>query len=199
MLEKIRNKKASITTITLFAIMCFLFPMLGVIYDIGLMHIYKQDIKNIQDLSGTTCTPITDSKGLSRYCKEQAKAYVNINLEGNTSKAKGVGKIPQGRRVDATINGIQKYRNMSDIQICNGVSTKTRICKGSNFDIDVDADPNGVGGIKIHITTKGIYYKPMFLTGALFSFIRVKNFDSKNNLFELKIPTSTFSSTYSYN
>ena len=194
MLKKIQNKKASITTITLFAIMCFLFPMLGVIYDIGLIHIYKQDIKNIQDLSGTTCTPTASGKGLSNNCDEIAKAYVNMNLTGEYHKG---GKIPLNGKYDE-LKGIQNYRMMDDIsEDCNGV-TKSRICK-QGFNINVEKKFNGVGGYNITIETVGLRYKPMFLTGALFSFIRVKNFDSKNNSIELKIPKSSFSATYSYN
>ena len=80
----IKNKKASVTTITLFAIMCILFPMLAIIYDIGMIHIYKQDLKNIQELSGTTCTPTAEEKvNMPASCKQLARSYVLANLGEN--------------------------------------------------------------------------------------------------------------------
>lgn len=200
MLKKIKNKKASITTITLFAIMCFLFPMLGIIYDIGLLHIYKQDLKNIQDLSGTACTPVTEGKGLSNDCENIARAYALINITGDIKYANGVGKLPTGGQNASEIEKIKKFRNIPNLKNCN-VDKKSRICitDGEKLDVHVTPVSNHVGGNNIRVQIRNLNYRPMFLTGTLFAFAGTKNYNMQDKVYSIDVPASTFSATYSYN
>ena len=192
MIKKYINKKqASVTTITLFAIMCVLFPMLAIIYDIGMMHVYKQDLKNIQELSGTVCTPSAETKGLPATCQELAKQYVLANIVG-------INVSPVTDKYGETIRKLRVTEK--SIPNCNSQSVgRTRICAEGGFSLDnVDVHMKDIGGgaqrMVVHI--KGIYYKPLFLNKKMFMFGNTKAPSNVRDAWELRIPESNFSGTY---
>ena len=187
----IKNKKASVTLITLFAIMCVLFPMLAIIYDIGMIHIYKQDLKNIQEVAGTTCVP--DAKGrteLPKSCIKLAEAYVFANLGQRTGFSSN--KFPD--KIRSQIGALRNTQN--GIPLCSDSGAKTtRLCKISGRQyVTVGPDPNNSRSMIVHI--QGIAYKPMFLTKTLLNFGKTKKSKEPDDFYELKIPESKFSPTY---
>ena len=185
------KKHGSVTTITLFAIMCVLFPMLAIIYDIGMMHIYKQDLKNIQDLAGTTCAPNAETKGLSQECGLLAKRYVAMNIAGKD--------IPSG--LSNSSSAIRNLRATKGITRCDSKKGKSRLCTESGDRSTNNVIAEAENG-KLRVTIKGIKYKPLFLNKNLFRFGNAKapsNTPETNEAIELKIPPSSFSGTYQYN
>ena len=185
------KKHASVTTITLFAIMCVLFPMLAIIYDIGMMHVYKQDLKNIQELAGTVCTPDAKSKGLPKNCEKLAYEYIMANLVGN-------GVSPVTSKYGASI---RKYRvTERSIPNCNSQSVgRTRICVDGSFsrdNIKVKMIDIGGGAQRMAVRIYGIRYKPLFLNKKMFMFGNTKAPSNVRDTWALNIPASNFSGTY---
>ena len=185
------KKHASVTTITLFAIMCVLFPMLAIIYDIGMMHVYKQDLKNIQELSGTVCTPDASSKGLPDICENLAYQYVMANIVGD-----GVSPVTSKYG-----EAIRKYRvTERSIPNCNSQGVgKTRLCVNGTFgqdNVKVKMKPIGGGAKRMTVNIVGIRYKPLFLNKKMFMFGNAKAPSNAEDTWELKIPESNFSGTY---
>ena len=197
MKRNINKKQASVTTITLFAIMCILFPMLAIIYDIGMIHIYKQDLKNIQELAGTACAPNAESKGLSEKCIPLAKRYVAMNLTG-----KGISGLKSGSQIQIT-----KLRVTEGIGSCSSSKTgKSRLCTegGGISENNVIAKlENGTGSSKqLVVNIVNIKYKPLFLNKKMFQFGNTKppqGTPDDNGAIPLTIPKSKFSGTYQSN
>lgn len=183
----IKNKKASVTVIALFAIMCILFPLLSVIYDIGMIHIYKQDLKNIQELSGTTCVPDAAAKvTMPKECQNLAKAYVNANLGGQGLPHADQKLLSQIGQLRNTGNGLPMCSD-------SGVKT-TRLCRTGEEIVSAREDGN-----KIKVQIINIKYKPMFLTKALLNFGRQAKKLPKDDGYALNIQPSYFSPTYQQN
>lgn len=151
--------------LVLSVIMCVMLPILAVIYDLGQMRMYQQDVKNAQEVAGLACVGVSKGsfdKGASggafgafdqSKCKRVATVTAWANL-GITAA------MPSG-------NIKMEYLN----KVKHGADNRLVKCNGKEPNVDVEPD-NSKQHFSVQI--QGICYKPMFIKPSLLNFQMLK-------------------------
>ena len=160
----IKNKKGNVMILILAVMMCVLMPVIAVIYDLGQIRMYQQDIKNAQEIAGLGCVGVSAGSiggnnvygGFSGRCANIAasSAWANLGVQG--------GKGGQGAD-----------RHWYDrVKSVRGKNTRLYACKGEQPWVDVKQTPD-----KNHFSVqiRGLCYRPLFIKADLLNFQVLKN------------------------
>lgn len=202
----LRNKKGSMIILILAVLMCMFIPMIAVIYDIGMMRLYKQDIKNAQEIAGLACigasTGSINGSGVAAggfntaNCQRIAKSTAAANLKSkylpihyevhNNSKA-NASKVENDRKSAGRLVDCKSSRGSY----------------AANFDVKVVSQQSeGAASRSFTVQVVGLCYKPVFIDSKLLNFQVLRNVANKINFrdeYHLEVAPSTFSAVYSSN
>lgn len=159
----IKNKKGNVMILILAVMMCVLMPVIAVIYDLGQIRMYQQDIKNAQEIAGLGCVGVSAATvggknaygGFSGRCKNIAasSAWANLGVQGQG-----------GQGADT-----HWYDRVKSVR---GKNTRLFACKGSTPKVDVNQTPD-----KNHFSVQiqNLCYRPLFIKPSLLNFQVLKN------------------------
>lgn len=161
-----KNKSGNVIILILAVIMCVFFPVMAVLYDLGQVRMYQQDVKNAQEIAGLACVGVSrGSFGSSSggafggfnqsTCQPVATvaAWGNLGVEANIART-----ISQNGNMDTSrFEIVKKYRKDSRLVACKGETPR----------VATPPTPDG-GHFSVHIT--GLCYKPMFIKPSLLNF-----------------------------
>lgn len=185
----IKNKKGNVMILILAVMMCVLLPVIAVIYDLGQIRMYQQDIKNAQEIAGLGCVGVSAGSiggnnaygGFSGRCKNiaAASAWANLGVQG---------KGGQG-------GDTRWYDRVKSIR---GKNTRLYACKGTTPKVDVRQTPD-----KNHFSVQiqNLCYRPLFIKPSLLNFQVLKNNPYFVNAqfrdeYEVQVMPSWFSAVY---
>ena len=148
--KKIDNKKGAMMILLLAVITMLALPMLAVMYDIAMIKVARQDVKNLQDLSGIACkSEFNDT--FKESCRAAAQDVLNANIE-----------MPSGNLKNSDVN--MDRRNSTRLKACGA----TKGVQGAKIIVDVASDKHS-----FTVKVDNICYAPVFATDTIF-----KAFDS---------------------
>ena len=191
--KEILNSKSGNVVLLIFAvIMCVFFPVMAVIYDIGQMRMYQQDVKNAQEIAGLACVGVSGgSAGISdspflggfngKNCQKIALATAWANL-GQTAQM----DPPYGTDTEYLMNVIKNQKKR--LVACEGQTPTVNVepaNKGHNFTVQI----------------VGLCYRPMFINSKLLNFKVLENSPYQANIkfkdeYKIEVRPSWFSAVY---
>lgn len=192
------NKKGSVLYLVLAVIMSVFFPVIAVIYDLGQMRMYQQDVKNAQEIAGLACIGVSkgsfkdgSSSALGAFNPESClpiatvTARENLGLDGGqyTSKLKGGADLSKLNKVKSA-----KSRN-----------SRLTNCKGETVRVTLDGKRDDQN---FSLKVEGVCYKPKFIKADLLNFQMLKNSGFKGltttfkDEYPVEVRPSGFSAVY---
>lgn len=188
-ISKLKDKKGSFTLLIVVIIMCVFIPMLGIMYDLTMMRIYRQDLRNIQEVSGIVCIPEADGlNGAFQFgaCQKAVQHYIQLNLglaksdkycdqRGNCEEFANTQSV-YGER-------IRKMRQNPNFRPCrNGGATA--------YVVPVQGTQGQWGDhySQIKIQIQGMCYRPVFLRRNIFNWRVIKGNQKDGNQFVDEYP-----------
>ena len=189
MLSKLKDKRGSFVLLVVVIIMCVFIPMLGIMYDLTMMRIYRQDLRNIQEVSGIVCIPEADGlNGAFKLgaCQRAVQHYIQVNLGLGKSDRfcdqKGVCEDFIGTE-SKNGDAIRKLRQNPNFHSCKsqGVNVYVVPVKGTEGQWS-----DHYSQIKIQI--QGMCYRPVFLRKNIFNWRAIKSTKEDGNNFADEYP-----------
>lgn len=190
------NKKGNITLLYLAVIMSLFFPLMAVIYDIGMYRVAKQDAKNLQEIAGLACVGASEGsqngngKANGAFnvgkCQMAVKQVLYQHL-GNASNLKQPF-TPTFKKLINSERHIGEYRNGRNLIEWKG--TEPRV------------EPSEINGNRVMVVQlQGIVYHPMFLKNAFLNNSIVKGVNhnvnyNANSEWYVPVTPTTFSAIY---
>lgn len=151
--------------LVLSVIMCVMLPILAVIYDLGQMRMYQQDVKNAQEVAGLACVGVS-------------KGSFDKNASGGAFGAFDPSKCKRVATVTAWANlGITAAMSSGNIKmeylnmVKHGADNRLEPCYGKKPNVDVSETDS-----KQHFSVQiqNICYRPMFIKPSLLNFQMLK-------------------------
>ena len=174
--EFLKDKKGNVTIIIVSVMICFMFPMLAILYDLSQMRIAKQDIRNIQEIAGISCTSVSAGSRSSgagssggaigafdaNKCRPAVEKAVRANLGFSSTTSSG----PNAEQERSFFSEVKRFHNpQSRLRPCGGGS----FSGGKNLKV---SSPDG--GKRVEISVQGMCYYPIFLNSNLLNFKLLK-------------------------
>lgn len=161
------DKSGNVMILILSVIMCVMLPILAVVYDLGQIRMYQQDVKNAQEIAGLACVGVSkgsiDGGGaggaLGAFDKNKCERVATVTAWANL----GVTAAAPLGRMDPTYINRTKQGKHERLVGCSG---------GPAPHVFVNS-PNG--GRNFIVQIQNVCYKPMFIKPSLLNFQMLKN------------------------
>lgn len=191
---KLKSKTGNVVIILFGVMMCMFLPIMAAIYDLGMIRMYQQDVKNLQEVAGLACVGVSRgylNKGgagsaLGGFDEAKCKAIIQQVVASNLgmSGSNGIGN---------------NHHNDELRQLRLSGPSRLKPC-GNATTINPEANPDN--NMRLVVQVKGLCYKPLFLNGKLLNF----QISSRNpyriqdpkyaNEYEIKVQPSVMSAVY---
>lgn len=187
-----KDKQGNVMILILAVVMCVMLPVIAVIYDIGQMRMYQQDVKNAQEIAGLSCIGVAggsvegnSSQGAGGFSESKCRpsaivtAWANLGIQAN-------GAAQTNIQTTSWFKQLQNTRT-------NGRLVQ---CKGEKANVDVKKEGN-----HFEVQIKGLCYRPMFIKPSVLNFQMLKNNPYRINVqfadeYHVEVRPSYFSAVY---